>query len=110
MQDYSMLKRKDKRRPDWREIDAIRKAHFEAQKAQETKNSKAAKQVKAEASAKAGKAAETPLTPIPGPGGIPSNWREMGWPFLRDLAEKLAGREMKSRAEARAIIMAHEGL
>lgn len=39
---------------------------------------------------------------------VPTNWRELTWPYLRDLAQALVGgRELTSRAEARAVVAAH---
>jgi hypothetical protein len=112
MQDYSALKRKNKLRSDWREIDAIRKAHIEAQISKPTKIEYSLTAAKASAPPKP-TAQETliPSKPVAlNPGEIPKvpeNWRDLSWPDVRDMAHALAGREPKSRAEARAIVAAH---
>ncbi len=127
--------RPQRKRPDMREIDAIRAAHYKKQQEQQAANEPAqvvrhldttAEQPPKERIAYSdGKGVgadefKPPVAPViaepaeyvptaPDPSVVlPDKWREMNWTELRDIARKISGQEIRSRSEARTALLAHE--
>lgn len=117
MFDYSTIRTaKAEKKQHWREIDAVRKAHIGALNASKGTPIRAVPQVARPAPIKQGIVQRRPpAQPQPTSAAaaiveIPDSWKDLNWPDTRDLAQKIVGPdyELKSRAEARAIIAAHK--